>query len=159
MTEYDAGVRFAAGPCRRARRPAPPGVTPEEAFTKKILVIDDEKDVCVYLSRLFQENGFEVQCASGADEAMRAVEKNRPDLITLDISMPDTSGVRFYREVRGRADLSGIPVVMVTGVTGPSGPADTQHFYSTRRQVPPPDGFVAKPIDPEEIIGVVKKLV
>ena len=126
--------------------------------TKKILVVDDEDDVRIYLSRLFQEHGFLVSCAGNGEEALRAVEKERPDLITLDLSMPETSGAGFYRNIRSRPDLSSIPVVLVTGVTGPGGSRDTEHFFSTRSQVPPPDGFIAKPIDREEMIALARKL-
>ncbi len=123
---------------------------------KKILVVDDEDDVRVYLSRLFQEHGFLVSCASNGEEALRAVESERPDLITLDLSMPETSGAGFYRNIRSRPDLSGIPVVFVTGVTGPGGSRDTEHFFSTRSHLPPPDGFIAKPIGQEEMISLVR---
>lgn len=127
---------------------------------RKILVVDDEQDVCVYLARLFQEHGYSVTCALNGIEASQAVEKEKPDLITLDLSMPDKSGVRFYREIKSDPALNHIPVVFVTGVTGLGGnPKDTERFYSTRRQVPPPDGFIAKPIDQEEIIGLVSRLV
>jgi CheY-like chemotaxis protein len=125
---------------------------------KKILVVDDEKDVCVYLGRLFQENGYSVSCAANGNEALLEVEKSRPDLITLDLSMPETTGVRFYRELKARPELSGIPVVFVTGITGVGGSRDTEKFYNTRRQVPPPDAFIAKPIDPDEMLEVVRKL-
>jgi len=126
---------------------------------KRILVVDDEPDVCVYLTRLFQENGYQAASAADGQEAMTAVEKDRPDLITLDLSMPNKSGVRFYREIKARPDLRSIPVVFVTGVTGPGGSsADTERFYRTRSQVPPPDGFIAKPIDPEEVLKVVGAL-
>jgi CheY-like chemotaxis protein len=72
--------------------------------------------------------------------------------------MPETSGSGFYRNIRSRPDLSNIPVVLVTGVTGPGGSRDTEHFFSTRSHVPPPDGFIAKPIDREEMIALVRKL-
>jgi CheY-like chemotaxis protein len=126
--------------------------------TKKILVVDDEDDIRVYLSRLFQENGFLVNCASNVEEALLAVEKERPDLITLDVSMPEASGGKFYRDVKSRPELSSIPIVFVTGVTGPGGSRDTEHFYGSRSHLPPPDGFIAKPIDREEIIALAKKL-
>ena len=126
--------------------------------TKKILVVDDEDDVRIYLSRLFQEHGFLVSCAGDGEEALRAVETERPDLITLDLSMPETSGAKFYRNIKTRPDLSNIPVVLVTGVTGPGGSRDTEHFFSMRSHVPPPDGFIAKPIDREEMIALAKKL-
>ena len=126
--------------------------------SKKVLVVDDEKDVCIYLSRLLEENGFRATCAGNGEEALRAVEKERPDLITLDLSMPETSGVRFYQTLKSRPEFAGIPVVLVTGVTGPGGPRDTERFYNTRRQVPPPDGFIAKPVDPEEMLQLARKL-
>jgi CheY-like chemotaxis protein len=126
---------------------------------KKILVVDDEQDVRIYLSRIFQENGYAVTCATDGEEAIKTLEADRPNLITLDLSMPNKSGVKFYREIKSRAEFNGIPVVFVTGVTGPGGATDTKHFYATRHQVPPPDGFVAKPVDPVEIVGVVKKLI
>jgi CheY-like chemotaxis protein len=132
----------------------------DQASTKKmILIVDDEPDVCVYLNRLFQENGYATTSAGDGNEALRAIEKERPDLITLDLAMPDKSGVKFYREIKASPGLANIPVVFVTGVTGPGGnPSDTERFYKTRSQVPPPDGFIAKPIDPEEILGLVSKL-
>jgi CheY-like chemotaxis protein len=135
-------------------------MTAANSREKKILVVDDEQDVCLYLARLFQEHGYSVTCAFNGNEASQSVEKEKPDLITLDLSMPDKSGVRFYREIKSNAVLSRIPVVFVTGVTGPGGnPKDTERFYSTRRHVPPPDGFIAKPIDQQEIIDLVTRLV
>lgn len=125
----------------------------------KILVVDDEQDVCVYLTRLFRENGYTVACAHDGDQAAAAVAQDPPGLITLDLSMPNKSGVRFYRELKSDQSLSRIPVVLVTGVTGPGGnAADTERFYRTRRNVPPPEGFVAKPVDPEEMLALVKRL-
>jgi CheY-like chemotaxis protein len=127
---------------------------------KRILVVDDEQDVRIYLSRLFQENGYNAECAGDGAEALVKVRDERPDLVTLDLSMPETSGVRFYREVRTDPELARIPVVLVTAVTGPGGnPADTERFYRTRHGVPPPDGFVPKPVDPGEILALVGRLI
>lgn len=128
--------------------------------TKRILVVDDEQDVCLYLARLFQEHGYSVACARDGYEAADNVKQTRPDLITLDLSMPNKSGVKFYREMKSTPELSRIPVVFVTAVAGPGGnPRDAERFYSTRHQVPPPDGFVAKPVDPDEMVGLVNRLV
>jgi CheY-like chemotaxis protein len=129
-----------------------------EAAKKKILVVDDEPDVCVYLARLLEEHGYSVACAADGNEATRQIEREKPDLIALDLSMPNKSGVRFYRELRSNPQLQGVRVIFVTGVTGPGGPESTERFYSTRRQVPPPDGFVPKPIDPEEMLKLVDRL-
>ncbi len=127
---------------------------------KRILVVDDEKDVCTYLGRIFEENGYAVECAADGSEALQKVQNEKPNLVTLDLSMPETSGVRFYKEIKTKPELSGIPVILVTAVTGFGGNAkDTERFYSTRHQVPPPEGFIAKPIDRGEIVALVKRLI
>ena len=126
---------------------------------KKILVVDDEPDICAYLARLFQDHGYETVSAADGAEALEMVRKETPDLITLDLSMPNKSGVGFYREVRSVPEYAGIPVVFVTAVAGPGGDSGVaERFYSSRRQVPPPEGFVAKPVDPEEMLQLVRKL-
>jgi CheY-like chemotaxis protein len=90
---------------------------------------------------------------------MEKARREKPDLITLDISMPEESGVRFYRELKEDPELSGIPVVIVTGVTGYGyKPEDFQKFISSRKNIPPPEGFVPKPIDREELLKGVTAL-
>jgi DNA-binding response OmpR family regulator len=81
------------------------------------------------------------------------VRSDRPDLIVLDITMPEKSGVKFYREVREDDSLKTIPVVMVTGVTG-----GFEKFISTRRQVPPPNAFFSKPVNQKDFLAKVTEL-
>ena len=77
----------------------------------------------------------------------------------LDITMPKASGMRFYRELKEDPELSSIPVVIVTAVTGYAGdPDEFKKFMSTRKQVPPPEGFIAKPIDKDELLETVAGL-
>ena len=129
---------------------------------KKILVVDDERDVQTYLTALFTDAGYDVTTAANGVEAGAAVEAGRPDLITLDITMPEKSGVRFYTEMRDEVDLLTIPIIIITGVTNPwsgsGGEGTFQKFISTRRQVPPPDGFFEKPIQREALLAKVAEL-
>jgi CheY-like chemotaxis protein len=120
---------------------------------KTILVVDDEPDVQVYLQTLLEDNGYNVVVAQDGAEALEKVQESRPDLVTLDITMPEKSGVRFYRDVKENDDLKTIPIVIVTGIS-----KDFEKFISTRKQVPPPEGYVSKPIDREEILDLAKKL-
>ncbi len=124
------------------------------AEKKKILIVDDELDIRTYLSTLFEDHGYTTIQAQDGEDALRQVETASPDLITLDISMPEKSGVKFYREIRENPRLKGVPIIIVTGVSG-----DIQKFISTRHQVPPPDGFIAKPVEQDEILGLVKRLI
>lgn len=128
--------------------------------TKKILVVEDEPDVRTHLTRFLQENGFRTTDAVDGEKALESVRKDKPDLITLDMAMPNKSGVKFYREIKEDPELRSIPVVVVTGVTGFGGSSDDfKRFLETRKQVPPPDGFVAKPVEHDELLGLIKKLI
>ena len=128
---------------------------------KKILVLDDEPDVVAYLTSLFEDNNYDVIAAADGEEGMQKTKADKPDLITLDISMPEKSGVRFYREIKNDPELKDIPVVVVTGVEsthdGGTG-EDFKRFLGTRKQVPPPDGFVMKPIEEAELLDTIKKV-
>ncbi len=121
---------------------------------KTILVVDDEPDVQIYISTLLEDNGYATVTAKDGKEALEKVKESRPDLVTLDISMPETSGVRLYRDIKESAELKDIPVIIVTGIT-----KDFERFISTRKQVPPPDGYISKPIDQDEMLKLVEKLI
>ena len=77
----------------------------------------------------------------------------------LDITMPEQSGIRFYRNLKDDSELANIPVVIVTAVTGFGGdPEPFKHFIGTRKQVPPPEAFFSKPIEQKVFLDTVSKL-
>jgi CheY-like chemotaxis protein len=120
---------------------------------RTILVIDDEPHMVTFLSTLLQDNGYLTIEAFDGQQGIDKARSERPDLILLDITMPEKSGVRFYREVREDPELQNIPVVMVTGVS-----KDFEKFISSRRQVPPPDGYLSKPVDKQRLLDIVSQL-
>ena len=128
----------------------------------KILIVDDEPDVVSYLSALLKDAGYEIMVAENGQEATEIVQRERPALVSLDMSMPEKSGVRFYREMRDDAELRKIPIVIVTGVSSPwaspDGTGSFERFISRRKQVPPPDGFFEKPIDPDAFVRKIADL-
>jgi CheY-like chemotaxis protein len=126
---------------------------------KKILIVDDEPGLVTYLETLLQDHGYATISAVDGQAGFEKLKSERPDLVTLDISMPETSGVRFYRNAKDDPELAKIPVVIVTAVTGKGGdPEAFRKFISTRRQVPPPEGFIAKPIEPEALLRTIEGL-
>ncbi len=126
---------------------------------KRILVLDDEPHVVTYLETLLHDNGYETVSASDGKEGMEKVRSEEVDLVCLDISMPEHSGIRFYRNLKDDPKLSAIPVVIVTAVTGYGGdPEPFKRFISTRKQVPPPEAFLSKPIDKQEFLDTIAKL-
>ena len=120
---------------------------------KTILVVDDDPDTLTYLTTVLEDNGFATVSAADGVEAMAKIEENRPDLIALDISMPEKSGVAVYRSLKEDDSLKSIPVIIITGVSD-----DFKKFISTRRQVPPPEGYISKPVDSEQLLGMVNVL-
>ena len=97
------------------------------AAKKTILIIDDEPDTLTYFSSLLQDEGFETMIAEDGEQGLKKVAEKIPDLITLDITMPETSGVRCYRELRENDAYKKIPVIMITGVS-----EKFQDFISSR---------------------------
>src|SRR4030042_4462561 len=131
----------------------------QQGGRKKILILDDEPSVVTYLETLLRDNGYDTVSASDGSEGMEKALSEKPDLITLEISMPEKSGVRFYRELKDSPDLASIPVLVVTAVTGYGGkPEDFQKFISSRKHVPPPEGVVAKPINRDELLKEIGNL-
>jgi CheY-like chemotaxis protein len=126
---------------------------------QKVLVIDDEADTVVYMETLLQDNGYETVSAGDGEEGMEKVKSEKPDLVVLDVSMPQKSGMRFFREIKSNPELAKIPVIFVTGVTGFAGEKDAlKKFIDSRGSIPSPEGFFSKPIDREEFIKAVNKL-
>jgi len=126
---------------------------------KRILTIDDEPDERIYLTTVLEDNGYETDMAEDGNKGMEKVRAAPPDLITLDITMPEKSGVKFYREIRKDPEFGKIPIIVITGVTGLGGNSEEFHkFLSTRKGTLPPDGFIPKPVDREKLLETVGRL-
>jgi CheY-like chemotaxis protein len=119
---------------------------------KTILVVDDEPDIRDFISTVLEDNGYTTVTAADGGQGIDRVKEHRPDLVTLDITMPEKSGVRFYRDMKESDEWKDIPIIIITGIAG-----EFEKFISTRKQVPPPEAYVSKPIDPKEILELVKK--
>ena len=131
----------------------------EPGEKKKVLIVDDESHVVTYLETLLQDNGYETASAFNGKEGMERLKKEKADLICLDITMPEQSGIRFYRDLKEDPQLDSIPVVIVTAVTGLGGdPEPFKKFLSTRKQVPPPEAFFSKPIEQKPFLDTVASL-
>jgi CheY-like chemotaxis protein len=121
-------------------------------MAKKILIIDDEKDMRTYLATLFRKAGYETDTAPNGEEGLKIAEASHPDLITLDILMPKGSGVRAYRGLRTSQETKEIPIVVLTGLTR------LDDFFGDLGDLPRPNAMVEKPIDREAFLGTVEAL-
>lgn len=124
-----------------------------ETGTKKILIVDDEHSVIAYLSALLKDNGYEILAASNGREGYSKAVAERPDLILLDITMPEESGVRMFRNLQENAETAAIPVFMVTGVSH-----DFKEFIENRKLVKKPAAYFDKPVDKEALVAKIREV-
>ena len=123
----------------------------------KILIIDDEPDVIKYLTVVLKSNGFEPHSINSVKEARSVVEKIRPDLICLDIMMPEETGLSFYAKMKHDKKMSQIPVIIISGVVQ-LGEFDFRSYLSDR-SIPQPELFMEKPVNVEKLIGAINRLI
>ncbi len=119
---------------------------------KKILIVEDEIDPKRFLEILFNESGFETATASDGKEAFEMVKSFKPDVITLDIIMPEQSGVKFYRDLKKNEEYADLPVIIITGIS-----RYKDLFKRDYATMPKPYAFMEKPIDGEVLIKKVQE--
>ncbi len=120
---------------------------------RTILVVDDDPDTRDFFITVLEDSGYATVSARDGNEALQRLGEGLPDLVTLDITMPEKSGVGVYRTLKEDDRFARVPVIIITGVSD-----DFKQFISTRRHVPPPDGYLSKPVEAEQLAGLVGEL-
>jgi Fe-S oxidoreductase/CheY-like chemotaxis protein len=118
---------------------------------RRVLVVDDEEDVRTFLATVFEDAGADVLQAEDGDEALRIALADKPDIITLDLSMPGKDGIQTFVELRSTEATENIPVCIVTGH-----PEFRKVIYD--RAVPPPEGYLAKPVDEDKLVSYMSHI-
>ncbi len=117
---------------------------------KKILVVDDEKEVVLALLKRLETHGYQATYAADAKEALRAVKKEKFDLIILDIMMPIMDGTELGRLLRDDPKTKDTPLIFLTALGSRWGPQGYD--------VAGPDIVFAKPFDSEELLAKIDEL-
>ena len=120
---------------------------------KKILIVDDEPDVIDYLTAVFEDNGYEVASATSGKEAFKLARSFSPSLITLDITMPDQTGVKTYLDIKNDPDLANISIIVITATVN-----SEQSFLGLLDGFPGPEGFFNKPINTKELLKLSERM-
>ncbi len=113
-------------------------------MTHKILIIEDDIDMLSFLGILLREAGYEVLPASSATHGLKLAETSRPDLVLLDIMMPDVDGWETCRRLREMGDM---PIVFVTAL---------RDAKNREKGLILGDDYIVKPFDPRELITRVR---
>ncbi len=123
--------------------------------TTRILVVDDDPDVIVYLALLLEDNGFEVATASDVRSALRQLESARPDVVIMDVVMPGKSGLDLLVTLRSDERYAEIPILLVTG-SDQLIDDDCRSYLENQPGLRGPDGVHGKPIEPEELLDTIR---
>jgi excisionase family DNA binding protein len=115
-----------------------------------ILIVDDDERVREYVRVNLEMEGYAVREAGSADEGLGVLEEVSPDLILLDVMMPEVDGWEMLRRVQERHGVGAIPVVMFSGKVN-----EQSADEATSRGA---QGFVGKPFDPQQLIEHAKQL-
>ena len=125
---------------------------------KHILVIEDEPDFAALLRSILTKGGYTAATAYNWTDALKELEDNTPNLITLDINMPEKSGVFFYRDIKANRKFREIPIVVVTGLSRDD--KDMENIVRSLMEsehVPHPEAYVEKPVDGPRFLRTVQE--
>lgn len=119
-------------------------------MAKKILIVDDDATMANLLSTVLEFEGFQPLKALSGAEALRMVQEEGPDLVLLDIMMPEMDGFEVLGQLRKDPGTEKLPVVMLTART-----EDRDIFEGWNRGA---DEYVTKPFDPQRLVEIIREV-
>ena len=117
---------------------------------KNILLVDDSKTELHFLSDLLGKRGYNVRTAENAEDAMRRLGEEKPDLILMDVVMPGQNGFQLTRAITRDPRFANVPVIMCTSKN-----QETDKVWGMRQGA---KDYVVKPVKAEELIAKIKAL-
>jgi len=126
-------------------------------MAKKVLIVDDEPDAVDFTKEVVEGEGHNVITASDGSKGLAAMRRENPDLVILDVQMPDMDGFEVFQEMKKDESLKPIPVIMLTGIREKVGigfSADEMKSFMGER----PHDYIEKPIDPAKLKQALNKI-
>jgi len=132
-------------------RPGPPGILARMALDARVLIADDDPVILRLLEVNFSLEGFDVGTAERGEQVLEQVERERPDVIILDVMMPGMDGWEVCERLKSSPDTAEIPIIFLSART---------HEHDRERGLElGVSAYVTKPFDPEELIRLAQSLV
>jgi len=116
-----------------------------------ILCIEDEAEMIDLIRIILSRKGLQVLGASGGEEGLRKIDEEKPDLVLLDLMMPDMDGWEVYQQMKANEKTRDIPVIVVTAKAQSIDKVLGLHIAKV-------DDYIAKPFSPEELLASVEKV-
>lgn len=123
----------------------------DQTTVKRILCVEDEPEMIDLIRLILGRRGFEVHGAAGGMEGIRLIREMHPDLVLLDLMMPDMDGWEVYQQMKADAATRDIPVIVVTAKAQNIDKVLGLHIAKV-------DDYIAKPFSPQELMDSVDKI-
>jgi len=117
---------------------------------KKILVVDDERQIVKLVEINLKKHGYNVVCAYDGVEALEKVESEKPDMLVLDVMMPRMNGFDVLKRLQANPDTEHIPIIMLTAKA-----QDADIFTGWQAGV---SSYLTKPFNPRELLTFVERI-
>lgn len=126
----------------------------------KILIVDDDSDMQIFLSNLLESGGFSPILAGNSDDSLKSALKEKPELIILDVPMPGKKGIRIHNDLKHDSRFKNIPVIMISTLERKTllQYQRSMNFFKGKEAVEP-DAYLKKPLETEEFLTTVKNMV
>jgi len=119
--------------------------------TRRVVYIEDEQEMIDLVRLILSRKGFEVSGANGGREGLDLVRNSLPDLVLLDLMMPDMDGWDVYQQMKAGDTTRNIPVIVVTAKAQSIDKVLGLHIAKV-------DDYVSKPFSPQELVDSVEKV-
>ncbi|MFH1844147.1 MAG: response regulator [bacterium] len=120
-----------------------------------VIIIDDEVDITTFLGLALEDAGYRVQTLNEATHAMELLRRERPDLICLDLLMPEQTGASLYQEIRLDTTLRQTPVLILSGLNARE---ELGQLLHQDPNLEPPAGYLEKPVEAEAFLQLIQQL-
>jgi two-component system alkaline phosphatase synthesis response regulator PhoP len=122
---------------------------------KKILIVDDDPDLVEAVTMILESKNYEVSAAYGGIEGLEKARTENPDLIVLDVMMPDKDGYVVCKELKADPELRKIPVLLLTAVVSK---IPTSRYTQQMGLETEADDYIDKPVEPEVLVKRIETL-
>ena len=119
--------------------------------TRKIVHIEDEPDMIDLVKLILSRKGYRVIGAGGGQEGLDIVREQKPDLVLLDLMMPDIEGWDVFQQLRAQEETKDIPVIVVTAKAQNIDKVLGLHIAKV-------DDYISKPFSPQELLDAIEKV-
>jgi two-component system response regulator VicR len=122
-----------------------------EKYTRMILCIEDEQEMIDLIRLILNRHGFEIRSANGGKEGLEIIRNEHPDLVLLDLMMPEMDGWEVYQQMKADEATKNIPVIVVTARAQSIEKVLGLHIAKV-------DDYIVKPFSPQELLTSVDKV-